>query len=127
MAIALLRLIAVIAVLCAVAPNAHAQLSTAKLESWLSGYREAWEKRDAQRAAQLFTENARYQEMPFDAPKSGRGRILPWECVGTAEDERGKSERQQRAAEGGRHERRENDGPQTPGGAALGLFLSAGS
>ena len=33
------------------------------------------EKRDAERAAQLFTENARYQEMPLDAPKSGRAGI----------------------------------------------------
>jgi ketosteroid isomerase-like protein len=63
------------ALLSAVAPSAHAQLSTAKLEAWLSGYREAWEKRDAGRAAELFTENARYQEMPFDAPKSGRAGI----------------------------------------------------
>jgi len=57
---AFFRFIAATAVLCAVAPSAHAQLSTAKLDSWLSGYREAWEKRDAERAAQLFTENARY-------------------------------------------------------------------
>jgi hypothetical protein len=75
MATALFRLITVAAALCAVAPNAHAQLSTAKLESWLAGYRDAWEKRDAELAAQLFTENARYQEMPFDAPKSGRAGI----------------------------------------------------
>ena len=72
MGAAVFRLIAVTAVLCAVAPSAHAQLSSAKLESWLSGYRDAWEKRDAERAAQLFTEDARYQEMPFDAPKGGR-------------------------------------------------------
>ena len=75
MATALPRLIAMAAILGAVAPNAHAQLSTAKLETWLSGYREAWEKRDAERAAQLFTEDARYQEMPFDAPKSSRAGI----------------------------------------------------
>lgn len=75
MATALFRLIAATAVFCAVAPSVHAQLSNAKLEAWLSGYREAWEKRDAERAAQLFTENARYQEMPFEAPKSGRAGI----------------------------------------------------
>ncbi len=71
----LLRMIVAAALVSVVAPSAHAQLSAAKLESWLSGYREAWEKRDAERAAQLFTENARYQEMPFDAPKSGRAGI----------------------------------------------------
>ena len=59
MGAAVFRLIAVTAVLCAVAPSAHAQLSSAKLESWLSGYRDAWEKRDAERAAQLVTEDAR--------------------------------------------------------------------
>ena len=71
----LYRLMAVTVVISAVAPCAQAQLTTAKLDSWLAGYREAWEKRDAERAAQLFTDNARYQEMPFDAPKSGRAGI----------------------------------------------------
>jgi len=75
MATVLSRFIAATVALCAFAPSAHAQLSTAKLESWLSGYRDAWEKRDAERAAKLFTEDARYQEMPFDAPKSGRAGI----------------------------------------------------
>ena len=75
MAATLFRLIAVLAVLCAIATSAHAQLSNAKLETWLSGYRDAWEKRDAERAARLFTEDARYQEMPFDAPKNGRAGI----------------------------------------------------
>ena len=69
------KMIVAAALLSAFAPSAHAQLSTAKLEAWLSGYRAAWEKRDAGRAAELFTENARYQEMPFDAPKSGRAGI----------------------------------------------------
>ena len=85
MATALFRLIAVTAALCAVAPSVHAQPSTAKLESWLSGYREAWEKRDAERAARLFTENARYQEMPFDAPKSGRAGIREYWSQVTAD------------------------------------------
>jgi uncharacterized protein (TIGR02246 family) len=82
MSTALTRVIVTAALLCAAAPSAHAQLSTAKLETWLSGYREAWEKRDAERAAQLFTEDARYQEMPFDAPKSGRTGIREyWSSV----------------------------------------------
>jgi len=67
----LLETIAVLAIVCA-APSAQAQLTSAKLDAWLGGYREAWEKRDAERAAQLFTANATYQEMPFDAPKNGR-------------------------------------------------------
>lgn len=59
--------------------------------------------------------------------RDGRGCILLWECVGTAEDERGKSERQQRAAEGGRHGGKRTTGCISGDGAALGLFLSVGS
>jgi len=75
MATNVLKTLAVIAILAATAPSAHAQLTSAKLDAWLGGYREAWEKRDAERAAQLFTESATYREMPFDAPKSGRAGI----------------------------------------------------
>jgi uncharacterized protein (TIGR02246 family) len=71
----ILKTIAVVAVLCSAASSAHAQVTSAKLEAWLGGYREAWEKRDAERAAQLFTDNATYQEMPFDPPKIGRAGI----------------------------------------------------
>jgi hypothetical protein len=60
-------------------------------------------------------------------PGDRRACVIGHPCSGAAEDDRGKSERKQGAAEGGRHEKRENDGPQTPDGAALGLFLSAGS
>ena len=41
-------------------------------------------------------------------PGDRRGCIRGQSCGGAAEDDRGKSERQQGAAEGGRHERREN-------------------
>jgi len=85
MATAFYRLIAVTALLCAAEPSAHAQLSTAKVDAWLFGYREAWEKRDAESAAQLFTEDARYQEMPFDAPKSGRAGISEYWSQVTAD------------------------------------------
>ena len=87
MATALFRLIAATALLCAVAPSAHAQLTTAKLEAWLSSYGEAWQKRDAERAAQLFTESARYQEMPFDPPKNGRAGIREY-WAGVTADQR---------------------------------------
>jgi hypothetical protein len=60
-------------------------------------------------------------------PGDRRARITGHPGSAAAENDRGKSERQQGAAEEGRHERRENDGPQTPDGTALGLFLSAGS
>ena len=48
------------------------QLTPAALEAWLARYGEAWEQRDPARAAALFTENAPYHEMPFEAPKAGR-------------------------------------------------------
>ena len=60
-------------------------------------------------------------------PRDRRGCLTGQPGSGAAEDDRGKRERQQGAAERVRHERKENDGPQTPDGAALGLFLSAGS
>src|SRR5438552_18449545 len=43
-------------------------LTAAAVEKWLAGYERAWESRDAARAAELFTPNASYHEMPFDAP-----------------------------------------------------------
>jgi ketosteroid isomerase-like protein len=81
----ILKTITVVAVLCSAAPSAHAQVTSAKLEAWLGGYREAWEKRDAERAAQLFTENATYREMPFDAPKNGRLGIREYWSTVTAD------------------------------------------
>jgi ketosteroid isomerase-like protein len=55
---------------------AHAQTPTnASVEAWLERYEQAWESRDADRAVALFTPDARYHEMPFDAPKSGSAGI----------------------------------------------------
>jgi ketosteroid isomerase-like protein len=57
-------------------------LTTAALEKWLAGYERAWETRDAARAAELFTPNASYHEMPFDAPKTGQAGIREyWSSV----------------------------------------------
>ena len=58
------------------------QLTTAAVEKWLAGYERAWEARDAARAAELFTPNASYHEMPFDAPKAGQAGIREyWSSV----------------------------------------------
>jgi ketosteroid isomerase-like protein len=58
------------------------QLTTAALEQWLAGYERAWETRDAAGAAELFTPNASYHEMPFDAPKAGQAGIREyWSSV----------------------------------------------
>lgn len=87
MATNVLKTLAVIAILAGAPPSAHAQLTSAKLDAWLGGYREAWEKRDPERAAQLFTESATYREMPFDAPKNGRSGIREY-WAGVTADQR---------------------------------------
>lgn len=60
-------------------------LTPAAAAAWLGRYKEAWEQRDAQRAAALFTENAAYHEMPFDAPKAGRSGIRDYWTTVTAD------------------------------------------
>jgi ketosteroid isomerase-like protein len=45
--------------------------TAAGVEAWLARYGAAWESRDAEAAAALFTAEATYHEMPFDAPISG--------------------------------------------------------
>jgi ketosteroid isomerase-like protein len=69
--------------LALLAGQASAQpLTTTALEKWLAGYERAWESRDAARAAELFTPNATYHEMPFEAPKTGQAGIREyWSSV----------------------------------------------
>jgi ketosteroid isomerase-like protein len=74
--------------LACVAAGAHAQtLTQAKLEAWLVSYGAAWEMRDADLAARIFTENATYREMPFEAPKAGRTGIRE-DWAGVTADQR---------------------------------------
>ena len=64
------------ALLSLAAQQASAQdLTASTLEKWLAGYEHAWEGRDPAAAAELFTPNAAYHEMPFEAPKAGRAGI----------------------------------------------------
>lgn len=65
---------AVVLVLLTAAVDAMA-LSPATLDGWLKQYGAAWEARDGAAAAALFTADASYHEMPFDAPKAGRAGI----------------------------------------------------
>ena len=61
----------VVLLACVIFPGGRAMaadLTTAALEAWLARYGEAWETRDADKAAALFTPEATYHEMPFDAP-----------------------------------------------------------
>jgi uncharacterized protein (TIGR02246 family) len=50
-------------------------LSVRDFETWLRGYKSAWERRDAAAAAALFTPDAEYYWTPFDAPQKGRAEI----------------------------------------------------
>jgi hypothetical protein len=61
------------------------ELTTSSLETWLKRYKQAWEQRDPAQAAALFTENAPYHEMPFDAPKAGRAGIRDYWATVTAD------------------------------------------
>ena len=47
-------------------------ISEADVAEWLAAYGQAWETRDADAAAALFTENATYRENPFEEPFDGR-------------------------------------------------------
>ena len=60
-------------------------LTIAKVESWLKGYEEAWETLDADKAAQLFTEDATYQEEPYKDPVQGRKGIHEYWATVTAD------------------------------------------
>lgn len=61
------------------------QVDRATVTRWLAGYEQAWEARDADRAAELFTPDAKYHEMPFDAPKDGRAGIREYWSTVTAD------------------------------------------
>jgi len=45
---------------------------TIDVQRWLDDYRTAWVERDPEAAAALFTEDAVYQEQPYEEPYRGR-------------------------------------------------------
>jgi ketosteroid isomerase-like protein len=45
------------------------------VNQWLEGYRQAWEQRDADAAALLFTEDATYAQEPYGEPSRGRAGV----------------------------------------------------
>lgn len=63
-------------------------------EGWLDAYGRAWEGRDPEAAARLFTDDAAYYETPFDVPARGReGISMYWtEATGSQQDIRFSSE-----------------------------------
>jgi ketosteroid isomerase-like protein len=65
-----------LAALVACAPATRGDLiDAAAFSAWLDRYKLAWEARDAAQAGALFTADASYHEMPFDAPMQGRAAI----------------------------------------------------
>lgn len=58
------------------------------LESWLRAYGKAWEHRNAQAAADLFSEDVLYSVLPFTLPINGRHELLKyWTHVTSSQDE----------------------------------------
>ena len=47
-------------------------------KSWLDAYGHAWESGDPRAAAEIFTNDATYQEVPFDEPMRGREAIAEY-------------------------------------------------
>jgi len=60
---------------CMMAGAHEQELSTAQVKAWLDGYKSAWEMRDADAAAALFTADASYREQPYSSPFEGRSSI----------------------------------------------------
>lgn len=57
-------------------------------EAWLERYKRAWEDKEPDAARDLFTEEATYQESPFDEPMRGRDAIRSyWSDIGTTQDD----------------------------------------
>jgi ketosteroid isomerase-like protein len=67
------------------APQTNLHASDAK--AFLEKYKKAWENRDADLAASLFTRDARYKENPFREPIMGREAIHDYWAAATAEQE----------------------------------------
>ena len=53
-------------------------MGTAKVERWLKAYQKAWESRDSQAAARIFSDDREYYWMPLDPPARGPAGIAKW-------------------------------------------------
>jgi ketosteroid isomerase-like protein len=65
--------------------KAQQGLTVTKLESWLKAYEEAWETLDADKAAQLFTKDATYQDDPYKDPHLGQEGVHKYWSTVTAD------------------------------------------
>jgi limonene-1,2-epoxide hydrolase len=58
------------------------------LEGWIEGYRLAWENRDSEAAAQLFTADATYRSNIFEEAHLGRDGVRAyWQSVTSSQSE----------------------------------------
>lgn len=58
-----------------------------RFDSWLHAYGRAWETKDPEAAAELFSEDASYRETPFEEPARGRGAIAEyWSSVTSGQE-----------------------------------------
>jgi nuclear transport factor 2 (NTF2) superfamily protein len=69
---------------CMPALSRAQELDAATLQRWLDGYGAAWEERDPDAAARLFTMNASYRETPYAEPFRGRNGIRDYWASVTA-------------------------------------------
>lgn len=61
---------------------AWAELTVAELTTWLDAYGDAWESRDADSAASLFSEDSSYRVTPYEDAHLGQSGIRQyWESV----------------------------------------------
>jgi len=68
-------------------PGRQGTLSAGDAKQFLKKYKQAWETRDADLAASLFTRDARYRENPFGEPIIGREAIHDYWAAATAQQE----------------------------------------
>ena len=71
----------------ALQPKQQTTLHARDAEYFLDKYKRAWETRDADLAASLFTRDARYKENPFGEPIIGREAIHDYWASATAQQE----------------------------------------
>lgn len=58
------------------------------VRNWLEGYKRAWESRDPDAAAALFTADARYREQPYQEPFDGAAGVRAyWTEVTATQDD----------------------------------------
>jgi len=88
MSVASLRTVLAGLLLALLATPATAEpLSREQLDTWLKNYGAAWEARSADQAVTLFSADATYQDVPFDAPHVGHEGIHTY-WAGVTKDQR---------------------------------------